>query len=78
MLTISQHQEILMNLVLPEPLDFGHWVAHKLEQISAFRIGHGEAVAVGLAVDLIYSKRVGIISKDDCDRILNPNSIDWI
>ena len=53
------------------PLDFGHWVAHKLEQISAFRIGHGEAVAVGLAVDLIYSKRVGIISKDDCDRILN-------
>ncbi len=53
------------------PLDFGHWVAHKLEQIRAFRIGHGEAVAVGLAVDLIYSKRVGIISKDDCDRILN-------
>ena len=53
------------------PLDFGHWVAHKLEQISAFRIGHGEAVAVGLAVDLIYSKRVGIILKDDCDRILN-------
>ena len=53
------------------PLDFGHWVAHKLEQISAFRIGHGEAVAVGLAVDLIYSRRVGIISKDDCDRILN-------
>lgn len=53
------------------PLDFGHWVAHKLEQISAFRIGHGEAVAVGLAVDLIYSKRVGIISKDDCNRILN-------
>ena len=53
------------------PLDFGHWVAHKLEQISAFRIGHGEAVAVGLAVDLIYSKRVGIISNDDCDRILN-------
>ena len=53
------------------PLDFGHWVAHKLEQISVFRIGHGEAVAVGLAVDLIYSKRVGIISKDDCDRILN-------
>ena len=36
------------------PLDFGHWVAHKLEQISTFRIGHGEAVAIGMAVDLIY------------------------
>ena len=53
------------------PLDFGHWVAHKLEQISAFRIGHGEAVAIGMAVDLIYSKRVGIISDDDCSRILS-------
>ena len=53
------------------PLDFGHWVAHKLEQISAFRIGHGEAVAIGMAVDLIYSKRVGIISDDDCNRILS-------
>ena len=44
---------------------------HKLEQISAFRIGHGEAVAIGMAVDLIYSKRVGIISDDDCSRILS-------
>ena len=24
------------------PLDFGHWSAHKLEQISDFRVGHGE------------------------------------
>ena len=32
-------------------LDFGHWVAHKLEQLSDFRVGHGDAVAIGLAVD---------------------------
>ena len=31
------------------PLDFGHWAAHKLEQISAFRVGHGQAVAIELA-----------------------------
>jgi 3-dehydroquinate synthase len=30
------------------PLDFGHWAAHKLEQLSRFRITHGEAVAIAL------------------------------
>ena len=52
------------------PLDFGHWVAHKLEQISDFRIGHGEAVAIGMAVDLIYSARVGLVKPETTDRIL--------
>ncbi len=52
------------------PLDFGHWAAHKLEQITGFSLGHGEAVAVGMAVDLVYSKRIGLISGDDCERIL--------
>ena len=31
------------------PLDFGHWAAHKLEQLSNFSITHGHAVAVGMA-----------------------------
>jgi len=53
------------------PLDFGHWIAHKLEQISNFRIGHGEAVAIGLAVDLIYSVRVGLLKPETSQRILN-------
>ncbi|MBG31176.1 MAG: 3-dehydroquinate synthase [Opitutae bacterium] len=53
------------------PLDFGHWVAHKLEQISNFRIGHGEAVAIGLAVDLTYSARVGLLKQETCERILS-------
>ena len=25
------------------PLDFGHWAAHKLEQLSRHRLRHGEA-----------------------------------
>ena len=52
------------------PLDFGHWVAHKLEQISDFRIGHGEAVAIGLAVDLVYSARVGLVKSETTERVL--------
>lgn len=37
------------------PLDFGHWSAHKLEVLSNFALRHGEAVAIGVAVDAVYS-----------------------
>ncbi len=53
------------------PLDFGHWAAHKLEQLSEFRVSHGEAVAVGMAIDLIYAREVGLLSTADTERILN-------
>ncbi len=53
------------------PLDFGHWAAHKLEHLSDFRIRHGEAVAIGIALDSAYSFLQGRISKADLDRILN-------
>ena len=53
------------------PLDFGHWAAHKLEQLSEYRIRHGEAVAVGIALDVIYGRRMGFMSAADTDRILN-------
>jgi 3-dehydroquinate synthase len=52
------------------PLDFGHWAAHKLEQISGFRIHHGEAVAIGIALDVIYSKLAGHLSAEAAGRIL--------
>jgi len=29
------------------PLDFGHWAAHKLEQLTTYELRHGEAVAIG-------------------------------
>lgn len=52
------------------PLDFGHWAAHKLEQLSNFRLGHGNAVAVGMALDLLYAIRSGVLPKDIGERIL--------
>lgn len=52
------------------PLDFGHWVAHKLEQLSNFSVTHGEAVAIGMAVDLLYSMRTGLLDRRAGDRIL--------
>jgi 3-dehydroquinate synthase len=52
------------------PLDFGHWVAHKLEQVSNFTISHGEAVAIGMAVDLLYSVKEGILDGGEAQRII--------
>ena len=53
------------------PLDFGHWAAHKLEQLSEFRVTHGEAVAVGMAIDVIYARRVGLLPAVEAERILD-------
>lgn len=53
------------------PLDFGHWAAHKLEQLSHFKIQHGEAVAIGIALDVIYSNKTGLLTKESTARILN-------
>ncbi|MDQ3546798.1 MAG: 3-dehydroquinate synthase, partial [Verrucomicrobiota bacterium] len=52
------------------PLDFGHWAAHKLEQLTSFRLSHGEAVAIGMALDVIYSRDAGHLSASDARRIL--------
>jgi 3-dehydroquinate synthase len=52
------------------PLDFGHWSAHKLEQLSDFQLYHGEAVAIGIALDVVYSKRMGFLDPQSAERIL--------
>jgi len=52
------------------PLDFGHWAAHKLESMTRHRLRHGEAVAIGIALDVIYSVRKGHLSRPVADRIL--------
>ncbi len=52
------------------PLDFGHWAAHKLEQLTGFELLHGEAVSVGIALDSVYSALSGRISVQDAERIV--------
>jgi 3-dehydroquinate synthase len=52
------------------PLDFGHWSAHKLEQLSNYRLRHGEAVSIGIALDSTYSYLIGMLSETDWERIL--------
>jgi len=53
------------------PLDFGHWSAHKLEQLTDFSLRHGEAVAIGMALDCQYAHLLGLLPEIDLNRILN-------
>lgn len=53
------------------PLDFGHWSAHKLEQLTSYRLRHGEAVAIGIALDATYSYLVGMLTRAAWQRIIN-------
>lgn len=52
------------------PLDFGHWAAHKIEQMSDYEVRHGEAVAMGIALDSTYSNRIGLLPEDQLSTIL--------
>ena len=52
------------------PLDFGHWSAHKIEQLSNFTIRHGEAVALGIALDTAYSFVSGKLSETDARNVV--------
>ena len=53
------------------PLDFGHWAAHRLEHLTAHRVRHGEAVAIGLALDCTYSLLTGQLAEASWRRIID-------
>jgi 3-dehydroquinate synthase len=53
------------------PLDFGHWAAHKLECLSGWRLRHGEAVSVGIALDVTYAHLAGLLGRAAWERILD-------
>jgi 3-dehydroquinate synthase len=53
------------------PLDFGHWAAHKLEALSEHRLRHGEAVAIGIALDTWYSAHVGLLEPEALAEVIS-------
>jgi 3-dehydroquinate synthase len=52
------------------PLDFGHWSAHKLEHLTANEVNHGEAVAIGIALDTRYSVLSGLLAEGCDERVV--------
>ena len=53
------------------PLDFGHWAAHKIEDLADDDVRHGEAVAVGIVLDSLYSHYTGLISELELHKIIS-------
>lgn len=53
------------------PLDFGHWAAHRLEHLTSHRLRHGEAVAIGVALDTTYACLTGSLSSGDWRRVID-------
>lgn len=53
------------------PLDFGHWAAHKLETLTHHQLRHGEAVAIGIALDTAYSTEAGFLSPLARDQVMD-------
>jgi 3-dehydroquinate synthase len=51
------------------PLDFGHWAAHRLESLTRYHVRHGEAVAIGMALDTRYSVECGLLAADSEERV---------
>jgi 3-dehydroquinate synthase len=53
------------------PLDFGHWSAHRLEHLTKHALRHGEAVAIGVALDCTYSCLTGYLPQTDWRRVID-------
>ncbi len=53
------------------PLDYGHWAAHKLEALTDYRLRHGEAVGIGLALDTTYAHLTGALGAEEWRRVID-------
>jgi len=52
------------------PLDHGHWAAHRLEALSDWKLPHGQAVAIGIALDAQIAHGMGLQEASTTRRIL--------
>lgn len=52
-------------------LNFGHTVGHAVETCSGYKVPHGKAVAIGMAVITRAAEVSGLCSKDTCDKLLD-------
>ena len=52
-------------------LNLGHTVGHAIQKLSDYKIPHGRAVSAGLAVISRAAVSLGMLSPDDCKRIIS-------
>ena len=52
-------------------LNLGHTVGHAIETVTAFKVNHGTAVAVGMVVAARIACRLGLFLQRDLERLMN-------
>jgi 3-dehydroquinate synthase len=52
-------------------LNFGHTVGHAIELLSGFALAHGDAVAIGMALETAAAERAGIADAGTAERIVD-------
>ncbi|MDP6127598.1 MAG: 3-dehydroquinate synthase [Dehalococcoidales bacterium] len=57
------------DLGLRNILNCGHTVGHALESVSELQVWHGEAVAIGMVTEARISNMLGILDRNDVDRL---------
>jgi len=57
------------DLGLRNILNYGHTIGHAIETVSDFKVGHGNAVAIGMLAAARISNKMGILDKNDLGRL---------
>lgn len=55
---------------LREILNLGHTVGRAIETVSDYRLLHGEALAIGMAAQVLLSARLGYMSEEEAERVI--------
>ena len=55
---------------LREVLNLGHTVGRAIETVSDYRLLHGEALAIGMAAEVLLSARLGFMSDEEAERVI--------
>lgn len=50
-------------------LNYGHTIGHAIESVSDFKVGHGEAVALGMLAAARISKEMGMFNENELSRL---------
>ena len=53
-----------------EVLNLGHTVGRAIETVSEYRLLHGEALAIGMAAEVLLSARMGYMSEEEAARVI--------
>ncbi len=67
----NDQKEVLINKNSRAMLNFGHTIGHAIESNYKYKkINHGEAISIGMITEAKISNYLGLLSKNDLDRII--------